>query len=52
MMTYEKAACDHQVAEVLTGHQRDGALLLELPGVDGDQYTNHELRHVTAFSLE
>lgn len=32
MLTYEKAACDHQVAEVLAGHQRDGALLFELPG--------------------
>ena len=41
MLTYEKAACDHQVAEVLAGHQRDGALLLELPGVVINQYINY-----------
>ena len=33
MLTYEKAACDHQVAEVLAGHQRESALLLELPAI-------------------
>ena len=36
MLTYEKAACDHQVAEVLAGHQRDGALLFELPSKEGN----------------
>ena len=30
-MTYQQAACDHHVAEVLAGHQGEGALLLELP---------------------
>ena len=31
IMTYQQAACDHHVAEVLAGHQGEGALLLELP---------------------
>ena len=53
MLTYEKAACDHQVAEVLAGHQRDGALLLELPSVEvKTSITKIKLLYVTAFSLE
>ena len=31
MMTYQQAASDHHVAEVLAGHQGERALLLELP---------------------
>ena len=31
MMTYQQAASDHHVAEVLAGHQGECALLLELP---------------------
>ena len=31
IFTYQQAASDHHVAEVLAGHQREGALLLELP---------------------